>query len=278
MKNITRLLFASFILTTLWSCKKEISEIYYKNGTAPVLTASNSTINLAVADSTKSAVTFTWTNPDYEFSTGISSQNVNYKLEFDTTGANFTSPIKKAITVSNDLSQGFTQAQFNDFLLNQMSLKADKPHNIEVRVTSGIGTNTAVPLTSNTLKFTVTPYSIPPKVAVPTSGELYMTGGATPKGWMAGGDAPVASQKLTQISPTLYEMPSITLTGGQSYLLVPVYGDWGSKYGNTGSNNSNDPNSFDFKANGGDILAPAVTGNYKIDVDFQRGKITVTKL
>jgi hypothetical protein len=278
MKYITRLLFASFLLTTFWSCKKEISKIYYQNGTAPVLTASTNTINLAFADADKTAVTFFWTNPNYEFSTGVSSQDVNYKLEIDTTGANFTNPNKKVITVSKELSQTFTESDFNDVLLNQLALKAGVPHNIEVRVTAGIGTNSAVPLMSNVLKYTATPYAIPPKVAIPTTGELFITGGATPKGWMSGGDAPVASQQFTQLSPTMYELASITLTGGQSYLLVPKYGDWGDKYGNSGSNNSNDPNSFDLKRGGGDILAPATTGNYKIDVDFQRGKVTVTKL
>ena len=87
------------------------------------------------------------------------------------------------------------------------------------------------------------------------------------------------SQKFNQISPTLYELPSITLTGGGSFLLLPVYGSWSAKYGGTGaSNNSNNVNGDDFRDGGSDLLAPPVTGNYKIQVDFQRGKFTVTKL
>jgi hypothetical protein len=54
-------------------------------------------------------------------------------------------------------------------------------------------------------------------------------------------------------------------------LFVPVYGDWGAKYGAVGANNSNNVNGDDFKANGGDLLAPSASGNYKIEVDFQRG-------
>jgi hypothetical protein len=57
-----------------------------------------------------------------------------------------------------------------------------------------------------------------------------------------------------------------------------VYGDWGNKYGFDGANNQNDVNGDNFKKEGGDIKAPAASGNYKIEVDFQRGKFTVTKL
>ena len=95
---------------------------------------------------------------------------------------------------------------------------------------------------------------------------------------MGGGDPELLSQKFNQISTTLYELPSIALSGGGSYLFVPVYGDWSNKYGAIGANNTNNVNGDDFKANGGDLLAPAVGGNFKIVVDFQRGKITVTRL
>nr|MBA2500941.1 hypothetical protein [Chitinophagaceae bacterium] len=68
------------------------------------------------------------------------------------------------------------------------------------------------------------------------------------------------------------------LTGGGSYLFLPVYGSWSAKYGYVGANNANNVDGDDFKAEGGDMLAPPTTGNYKITVDFQRGKFNVTKL
>ena len=80
------------------------------------------------------------------------------------------------------------------------------------------------------------------------------------------------------MSPTLYVLNSITLTGGGSYLLLPQYGSWSAKYGGTGGNNSNNVDGGDFKDGGSDLLAPPVTGNYKIEVDFQSGKFKVTKL
>jgi hypothetical protein len=204
---------------------------------------------------------------------------VNYKIEIDTTGANFTNPNRKVITVANDLSVTYTQGEFNDFLLNQLQLDTVNRHNIEIRVTSYLSTNAAV-LYSNVLKFTgVKPYPIPPKVDPPASGNLYITGSATPGNWQCGcGEPELLSQKFTRVTPTLFVLPSIALSGGNSYLLLPVYGSWSAKYGGVGANNTNNPDGDDFRANGGDLKAPATSGNYKIEVDFQRGKFTVTKL
>jgi hypothetical protein len=100
---------------------------------------------------------------------------------------------------------------------------------------------------------------------------------------MGNGDAELLAQKFTQVTPTLYEI-TVNLNGGGSYLFVPRYGNWTAvppdpeKYGGTGANNTNNVNGDDFKPLGGDLLAPPATGTYKIVVDFQKGKFTVTKL
>jgi len=281
MSTINKLLTGLALATVMiGSCKKDENKVFYEGGTAPVLTASTTaSIPLSFANSEKDAVKLSWTNPEYQFNTGISSQNVTYLIEIDTVGANFTNPDKQTIAVSNDLSKTITQGQLNDYLLNQLVLTPAMEHNIEIRVKSNL-TNGSVLLISNTLQFKVTPYAIPPKVTPPASGTLYITGEATPAGWQCAcpDDVTPASQTFTQVSPTLYELPSITLTGGKSYLFIPVYSSWAAKYGFIGSNNENNVNGDDFKAEGGDMKAPDATGNYKIVVDFQRGKFTVTKL
>jgi len=278
MKHISQLFFLSILLLLIISCKKEENKIFYEGGTPPALSASKTgTIPLSFANKDQEAIKLSWTNPDYKFTTGISSQGVNYLIEIDTTGANFTNPKRQTISISNDLTKSFTVAEFNDYLLNQLQLDSLTTHNLEIRVTSNIGGT--VKLYSNVLKFTgVKPYAIPPKVQPPASGKLYITGSATPASWMGGGDPELVSQKFTKVSTTLYVLSSIALSGGNSYLFVPVYGDWGAKYGGTGANNTNNVDGDDFKANGGDLKAPATSGNYKIEVDFQRGKFTVTKL
>lgn len=273
-------IFAAFLLAgVFFACKRNISDVNYQGGTAPTLSADRTgTIPLSFVNQNNEAIKLMWTNPAYQFSTGVSSQDVSYLIEIDTTGANFKNPARKQIIVAKDMSVTITQSDFNGYLLNDLNLRADMPHNIEIRITSRLANN-SVPLTSNVLKYTVTPYSIPPKVAPPASGKLFITGSATPASWQCGcGEPELTSQQFTQVSPTDYVINSITLTGGGSYLFIPVYGSWSEKYGYSGSNNANNVNGDDLKYQGGDILAPAVSGNYKIEVDFQRGKFIVTKL
>lgn len=285
MRNKIILSFLPVMLLLLGSCKKEENKIFFEGATAPVLTASvTNTIPLSFATQNDEAIALSWTNPDYQFTTGTSSQDVTYLIEIDTTGSNFTNPARQSISVAKEMDISFTVSEFNDFLLNQLVLDSLMPHNIEIRVTASIGG--AVPMHSNVLTFTgVQPYAIPPKVVPPASGKLFITGAATPAGWQCGcGEAELASQQFTQMSPTLYVLPSIALVPNQSYLLLPRYGTWSAvppdpeKYGGIGANNTNNPNGDDFKALGGDLISPAVGGNYKIEVDFQRGKFTLTKL
>lgn len=270
------LFFSCFLAAVLSSCTKDEKKDYFTGGTPPVLTASVSdSIPLSFGGKDNPALTLSWTNPNYQFTTGISSQDVNYVIEIDTAGANFTNPARQTGSVSKDLTRSFTQGEFNDYLLNQLVLQPGSVHNLEVRVSSSLGGTKAVPLLSNVLKFAVTPYSIPPKVQPPTSGQLFIVGSATAGDW--NNPVPTPSQQFTQITPTQYEI-TIALKGGQEYLFLPVNGDWGHKY-------SVKDNTISGLANGGDFgydlsknfPGPAADGTYKITVDFQRGKFTVTK-
>ena len=290
MKIISKLLFLSLLFFVFSACEKDENKIYLEGGTAPALTSSvtGNTLSLSFADKDNMAMALNWTNPEYRFTTGVSSQSVTYQIEIDTVGANFTNPNKQTISISNNLSQSFTQGEFNDFLLNQLVLKPGMPHQIEMRVVSILAGN-AARLNSNVLKYTVTPYAIPPKVNPPgtavgnpptdwMNGRLFIVGNATPGGDATGWNnpVPVPSQEFKKLSSTQYEI-TIQLYGGKSYLLLPINGDWGIKYGAMGGNGSNNPNGDDFKEGGGDLISPPATGNYKIVVDFQRGKFTLTK-
>ena len=169
-------------------------------------------------------------------------------------------------------------SQFNDYLLNQLVLKPGQPHNIEIRVKSNLAANSATYI-SNVVSMTVTPYAIPPKVAVPTTGKLYLVGSATPGGDAHGWDNPVPTptQQFTQVSATLYEI-TIPLIGGKEYLFLPLNGDWGNKYAVADNTIAGLSDGGDFGFNlSKNFPGPAASGTYKISVDFQRGKFTVTK-
>lgn len=277
MRNILKLLIFSALIGTVWSCKKEISQYGFSGGVAPVLTADSTDLHLNYNDATKKAFTLSWTNPNYQFTTGPSSQNVNYNIEIDTVGSNFANPNKKVISVSEGLSQTFTESDINDIMLNQLNLQPGVQHSLQVRVTSSLSTNGAVPLKSNVVTITATPYTIPPKVAPPTSGTLYIVGSAVAGGWNNPIDnSQITAQQFTQVSPTMYTL-TVSLVGGGEYKLIGVNGSWNQQWSVATKDDPNEIYGGDFVYNGENVLAPPVSGTYKIVVDFQRGKFTVTK-
>ncbi len=278
MKKLSILvLISSLLTTTFWSCSKDENKIYLLGGTAPVLTASVSgSIPLNYNTSSETAVKLSWTNPDYKFTTGVSSQDVNYVIEIDTAGANFKNPKRKSIGVSKQLSYTITQSALNDYMLNGMELKLGMEHNLELRIKASLVNNSAL-LISNVISLKATPYSIPPKVEVPAAGTLWITGSAVASNWSNPlPSAPVdyaTLQMFTKLSETKYQLIVNMIPGG-GYKLIQKQGDWSSQY----SKKSGDELAGEFeKKDATQFDAPTVAGSYKITVDFQTGKYLLEK-
>jgi starch-binding outer membrane protein SusE/F len=275
-KIIKHLFFLSMLAALVASCKKDEHKIFFMGGSNLVLSSSvtSDTLPLSYLNKDNAALTLKWTNPNYEFTTGISSQDVNYQVEIDTTGSNFTSPKKQTISVNKDLSLSITQGQFNDYLLNQLQLTPGIAHHVEIRVTSFLK-NSSEPMMSNVLKYVVTPYAIPPKITPPSTGTLFIVGSATPGGWSNPMTVDPKTQQFTQVSPTLYTI-TIMLTGGGEYKFIAVNGSWNEQWSIASADDPTEVNGGDFVFNGANVLAPAASGKYTISVDFQRGKFSVT--
>ncbi|MBS1669419.1 MAG: SusE domain-containing protein [Bacteroidetes bacterium] len=254
------------------SCKKDDSLDYYQGGTAPVLTLTDSGAAITSANKALNSFSLSWTNPNYQFSSGISSQNVNYQLEMDTLGSNFTNPKMFVQTISNNLSYTFNVDEINADLSNKMGLATGMPHTIQMRVVAGLGSNNAVSLPSNVLQFVVNPYAPPPAVKPPVGGVLYIVGSATPGGWPPLSNDPSVEQ-FTTISSTEYKI-TIALNGGGEYKLVSVPGQWTEQWSVAAQDTY--PNGGPFVLNGANCIAPATSGTYVIDVNFQTGFFTVT--
>jgi starch-binding outer membrane protein SusE/F len=271
MKKLFKNLLALILTIAVFSsCKKDENQVAFSGGDNPVLTVNSTAAQtLLIANATQTAVSFNWTNPNYKFNTGVSSQDVTYTLQVDTMGANFTNPKIGERTISKDLSTSFTVKELNTLLLG-MGLLENMPHTMEMRIKSTLA-NGSVPLYSNVIKKVITPYL---DVVYPVPAKLYITGSASPASWMGGGDPENVAQRFTKVSSSKFEL-TIALSANNSYLFVPVYGDWSNKYGFTGSNNNNGTNGDTFKPDGGDMKAPASSGTYKITVDFKTGKWSV---
>lgn len=291
MKKLINLILIATLLLG-YSCTKQESVAYFTGGTAPTLTGTTNsggtTINLSAADSTKSAIILSWTNPNYTFTYGVSTLNVGYLVEIDTTGSNFTNPNRAQIGVSQLTSLTLTEAAINSYLSNQMSLDTSFSHNIQIRVsaymvTSGSGADT---LRSSVLSFKAKPYFPPPVVTPPSTGTLFIVGGDPLLGSWS--NSVPSSQQFTKVSTTEYYV-IVTLSGGDptqssdQFSVTSQNGTWNGQYGVPSANlTSTYSGAGTFNANGvngsgTNFPGPVAAGKYKIDLNFQTGKYTVVK-
>lgn len=263
---IKKLSLAALIATGFVACDKVDSLPHYGNGKAPVLSASSTTIAAAPADSNKTALTLNWTYPDY----ATDSSNIKYIIEIDSTGKNFAKAASKEI--SGVLTTSYLAKELNNLLLG-FGYEFNKPVDMDVKVTSSYMNNNER-LASNILKIRMTPYKIPPKVELPTSGKLFIVGSATEGEWA--NPVPTPAQELTRIDETTFG-GIFNIVGGKEFLLLPENGNWDKKYSVTN-------NTVPGLNEGGDFgyglpqnfPGPTASGWYKIIVNFQTGKFTVT--
>lgn len=280
MKNIFKTMVPVMAAATLlWGCEKDQNMVMFEGGTNPVLSASTLAPALLPGKEKEVALTLSWTNPNYRMNTGISSHDVQYKMEFDTTGSNFTNPNKGVVVVARDLSKSFTVEEMNALFsgANGMKLPADKEYNFEVRAISTIG-STAVPLVSNVIKFKAKPFTPPPAVEPPSAGNLWATGDAFPSGWYnpaTWANPALTAQKFTRRSNTLYEL-TIDLPGGGGYKLIQEQGNWSTQYHMIagGTWESGKVRKADSEPG---FPGPPSAGKYKITVNFQDGVFNVVK-
>jgi starch-binding outer membrane protein SusE/F len=279
-------------LMLLASCNKDYAKVDFEGGTTPVLTSTVTadSIPLPLSDTTAPAVTFNWTNPNYQYSDGVSSMDVTYYLEFDTT-TNFNSgadgtPLA-TVGLSSSLSQSYTVSQLNALLCNEMLLSTGNQHTVDVRIQSFLEpfTSTSAPvgqLNSTPLTYTVTPYAIPPVVNPVdewtqyfTSDTLYITGSATALGWMSNA-ASVAGQGMTRVSQTLWTI-TLPLIGGEQFLLVPVAGNFNYKFATAESDPAVTGGTFAYQNTASNNFnGPTASGTYTVTFNFQTGYYTIT--
>jgi len=272
MKLFSKTLWAAIAgMIFLAACEKVEDLPQYGNGNTPVLSASSTTLASAPADSLSNLVTFNWTYPNY----ATDSANHKYILQIDSAGRNFSHAASREIM--GGLTTSFTAKEINDILLG-FGFSFNVAYQIEARVISSYGNNNEQ-LISNVLSMTATPYKIPPAVALPFTGHLYIIGGATDFGWNQANPMPPV-RELTQQDETTWA-GIYHLSGSSAYLLLPEAGSWNNKY-------SVQDNSIPGAANAGAFgynLPQDIPGNvaqgdnwYKMIFDFQAGRYTVTKV
>lgn len=268
MKKIFNLcMLAMFALA---SCDKVDDLPLYGEGTASVLSASATSIAPLPADSNNTVLSFNWTYPNH----ATDSSNIKYTIEIDSVTKNFSSPLTRI--VMGKLTDTFTAKQLNAFLTGR-GYAFNVPVSMEARMISSYANNNER-IISNTIALTMTPYKIPPKVALPTTGKLYIVGSSTINpvdgGW--GNPVPTPTQELARLDETTWG-GVFQMNGGGQYLLLPLNGNWDNKFSVTAGTPGLDANGGDFGFNLNDNFpGPAASGWYKIIVDFQTGKFKLT--
>lgn len=145
----------------LAACNKVDDLPYYGKGTAVSLTASTATVAPTPADSSKSVVDFTWSDPKYATDTN----NYKFIVEIDSAGKNFTKPYIKELLGKRTFS--LTGREINAILLSK-GFELGKAHALDVRVTSSYANNNER-YQSNTVKLMVTPFADPSKLTASTT-------------------------------------------------------------------------------------------------------------
>jgi starch-binding outer membrane protein SusE/F len=269
MKIIAKLILTTLVAGTMFSCSRKVETYTYESATAPVLTASStSALVLTSANAANQAIRFDWTNPNYQFSSGLSSQDVTYTLQVDTTGSNFSSPNIQEVAIARELGTSFTVKELN-LILTKLNLQENITHNVEFRVRSTL-VNQSVPLFSNVVKIVITPY-LDVVVPVPPTGELYVTGDGTPSGWT---NNPPTGQKCTKVNVSTYYI-IMNLSPGFYYKFLSTLNFWQPQYGGSSATGG----TLGYNMGGGNdpaaIPTPAAAGSYKVTVDVKLGKYTV---
>lgn len=143
-----------FLLTTLslmlWSCEKDEVKTILKQGAAPTLNASATTLTLLQANAANDAVSFTWTAADYGFSAPTS-----YTLQIAVRNTNFAGASRIDISMGNSLTKSFKVGDINRELLK--IIPAGITSQLEARVKVDVASSVA-PVYSNVVNLTATPY------------------------------------------------------------------------------------------------------------------------
>ncbi len=117
-----------------------------------------------------------------------------------------------------------------------------------------------------TLDFQRGKYKIQPYVGPQIPAQLFIVGGATPGGW--NNPVPAPAQQFTRINSVQFALNSILLTTANEYLLLPVNGSWDNKYSVESTGAANGGGGFLGYNLPGNLPAPTVTGNYKMELNF----------
>lgn len=125
-KILLNILFFTGLAVVFSSCEKEEIRAVLDPSAAPEITVSATTLTLTKENEDQTALTISWTQPDFGFNAGV-----QYRLILDKAGNNFASP--QVFATGTQLSRSWTGKQLNG-LLQAMGYKGDEMADLDVAV------------------------------------------------------------------------------------------------------------------------------------------------
>ncbi|GAB4093168.1 SusE domain-containing protein [Flaviaesturariibacter terrae] len=274
MKLFSKLLSAFAIAALLTACDKKDAADVAANGNAPKLESNTVVLAPQAVDSLRNVLSLRWTSPNYS-----ANMATKYIIQIDSVGQNFANPYSREVMSANSID--IMAKDLNNWMVGR-GWAFNVPVSLEMRVISSYSNNNER-LYSNVIPIRMTPYRTPPRVAVPTSDSLVIVGSASEVGWTNNNPAQVL-QKFAKLDGTTWA-GIFYLTGGGEFLVLPEAGNWGKKYALQDNTVANVTSSGSFGYHDGstpsgtydaNFKAPATTGYYRIELDFQTGRYTIT--
>src|SRR5688572_4956654 len=165
MKKYIKLLSGILAMLLIYTaCKKDEVKVIYKGGTTPTLATSVANLNMRPVDSSATIFSFTWSDPNYSFTSGTNSLDVTYTIEVDSATKNFASP--KGASVIDALSFSFTGKTLNKLMTDLGYTDSSKNYSLQARVKAKLYLASSE-LVSNVVNFVVSPYSTKPTALYP---------------------------------------------------------------------------------------------------------------
>ncbi|MEY3678119.1 MAG: hypothetical protein RI924_260 [Bacteroidota bacterium] len=252
---INKILVFLFAGTVLLGCKKEEIMTTVGSGTAAVLNSSTASVVLVKADIDKTAMTLSFTKPDFGYSAAVSNT-----LQIAKTGTNFAGA-KEFVMDAGKTSKAFTGLELNTLLLS-MNLPTGTASGVDVRIKSTISAKVS-PVYSNVVALNVTPFAI--------IEYLYMPGAH--QGWNASAPDSLISETGNGIF-----VGTIQFTSSLSQYKFLKKKAWGApEYGRANSEGDNAP-SASLLVGGQNLVgpvtsAPYVTDNYEVIADLNANTV-----
>jgi hypothetical protein len=241
----TKLIAFSAVVMLMASCKKDETKTMLGTTVGANLTASTTSPVLSKATATSTALTLTYTAPNYGYNAAVTNT-----LQVDVASDNFASPKETALN-AGVLSTSYTAADFNNLLL-ALNLKTGVPAQVQVRVKSTLSATAGV-VYSNVVTLTATPFALISYVYVPGAYQ----------GW-----SPSTADSLQSSLGNGVYTGVINFAGSDQNFKITTARNWNTAYGDAGNGK--------VSTSGGNLLAPAA-GYYTVTLDLNQNTITYAK-